>query len=427
MGQASVSRRDGVDAGRGSVTAAGFVLALLAASYAVSYFDRMMMIVVGELVKTEFQLSDKQLSLLTGATFVIMFGVAGIGAGWMVDRFNRKRLWVSTLSFFSVMTAACGMAGGFGSLAAARLGVGVGEAAGAPVAMSLIGDIYPERKRPMAVALFYAGGMVGLLAAFPIGGWIAQLWGWRAAFWLAAPLGVVIAIMIALTVREPPRAGAPAADAPRHSSFRLIFGNRALVWLLAGSSLAAFFSTGMLQWLPMYFMRQHNMAMTEIGLLFGPVLGVGMLAGLLLGGVVGNRLARHSTAVTTLFCAFALLGVVPLYLLLLWTPSTSLALAMMFAATATSALLSPCFLSASQSICDPRVRGAVAGVVNFLSSLIGGAVLPFAVGALSDVWSPQLGAAGLKYALAVICLTCLPAVAFFALSSWVQRQAARTA
>src|SRR5690606_11978201 len=118
-----------------------------------------LMAVVGELVKAEFALSDKALSLLTGAAFVIIYGMFGIVAGWLVDRFSRKNILAGALLLWSGVTAACGAAQSFVQLALARAGVGIGEAANVPAAISMISDMYPPAKRPMAIAIFYAGGM----------------------------------------------------------------------------------------------------------------------------------------------------------------------------------------------------------------------------------------------------------------------------
>jgi hypothetical protein len=180
-----------------AVASSGLMLLLLSLTYFLSYYDRLAMVVVGEMVKTEFALSDKQLSLLTGASFVVIYGICGIAAGWLVDHYSRKRVLIWSLFLWSFLTAACGMANSFIQLAIARAGVGIGEAANVPAAISAIADRYPPARRPMAVAIFYAGGMVGILACFLLGTWLATRFGWRAAFLVAGPPGVIVALLIA--------------------------------------------------------------------------------------------------------------------------------------------------------------------------------------------------------------------------------------
>src|SRR5271156_7021510 len=181
------------------------MLGVLSLAYLLSFFDRMLIVVVGELVKREFLLSDKQLSVLAGASFFIIYGVLGVGAGWLADRYNRKRILVLALTLWSATTMVCGFAQSFSQLAFARVGVGIGEAALVPLAMSLLSDLYPPAKRPMATAIFYASGMIGILATFLLGSWLAGHYGWRTAFFAAGPPGLLLALLIAVFANEPAR------------------------------------------------------------------------------------------------------------------------------------------------------------------------------------------------------------------------------
>jgi predicted MFS family arabinose efflux permease len=285
----------------------------------------------------------------------------------------------------------------------------------------MISDLYPPAKRPMAIAIFYTGGMVGILATFLIGSWVAVHYGWRAAFLAAGPPGIVLAILMMFFVREPDRERAPAAGAQRsgaaQNSFGLIWSNRPLVWMILGGGIGAFSNLGRLQWLPMFFIRSHGLTQSQIGLLFGPVLAGGSAAGLLFGGWLGGRLAGSSTRVLIRICTSTLIAIVPIYLLMLWVPSAPIALALMFIATALSVIYAPNFTSAYQNICDPRARGAAAGISGFIASAVGGAVCTFLVGMLSDFLAPDLGPESLRYALMAGMVFCLIAAGMFHYSS----------
>ena len=384
------------------IPAPSLMLTLLALSYALSYFDRMLIVVVGEMVKSEFALSDKQLSLLTGAAFVFLYGVTGIAAGWLLDRHSRKKVLVCSLALWSAMTMACGYAQTFVQLAFARAGVGIGEASNVPVALSTIADLYPPAKRPLAVAIFYTGGMAGMLATFMLGSWLAVNYGWRSAFLVAGPPGFVLAAVIAWLGREPVR------EAPRQEemaksrdggSWHLVFGNTPLLWLLAAGAVSTFANTGMVMWLPNFFIRSHHMDQSEIGLFFGPVLACGMASGMLLGGWLGNRMAGRSIVMLIRFCSVTMLALIPSYTALLLMPSRNVALALTFVTTSVSVLWSASFSGSWPTVCDSRARGLAAGIAGFGAALLGGAVCPFAVGMLSDRWSSALGADSLRYAL----------------------------
>lgn len=394
---------------------------LLAMTYGLAYYDRLMMSVVGELVKHEFALSDKQLSLLTGASFVVIYGTFGILAGWLVDRESRKRILIGALLLYTAMTVACGMAQSWLQLALARAGVGVGEAANVPTGISAIADRYPVAKRPLAIGIFYAGGTLGILISFLGGTWVAAEYGWRMAFLVAGPPGLLIAALIALFFREPARESYTAAlgsqtgpvTAPKTSTFILIAQNRPLVWLLFGGAIATFMNVGLLQWLPNFFLRSHDLSLKEVGLYFGPVLAGGMSVGLLAGGWLGNRIAARSVTNLIWTTAGIVFALIPMYLLIFWLPSLAGAMAATFVGTTMSVLYAPSYNTAWQSLCDPRARGTAAGVSSFANAMIGGAGCTYVVGMMSDAWAPAFGKDSLRYAMSAGLLFCLVSALLF--------------
>jgi MFS family permease len=383
------------------------MLALLSLSYFLAYFDRLLMAVVGEMVKHEFLLSDKSLSLLTGAAFTILYGSCGIAAGWFGDRFSRKRILVVALALWSCCTMACGLAQSFIQLALARAGVGIGEAPNVPLANSIICDLYPPAQRPMATAVFYAGGTVGILAVFILGTWAATHFGWRVAFVLAGPPGLLLSLLIHRLTREPqreaPQLTATVAGVERAghsaSSFGLVWNNAPLRTILLAGALSTFVNMTVVQWLPNFFIRSHGLSVQQVGLFFGPVLASGMTAGILFGGWLGNRVAARSLTALIWFSAVTMLTIAPIYLTIFWLPSLAAALAATFVGTAMSVAYSPCFSAAWQTLCDPRARGTAAGLASFANAMIGGAICSFLVGWLSDRWAPALGKESLRYAL----------------------------
>ncbi len=383
------------------------MLALLATAYCLAYVDRLMIAVVAEPVKAEFGLSDTQLFLLTGTAFVLIYGILGLLAGWMLDRFSRPKLVAGSLGLWSIFTIACGFAGSFPQLALARAAVGAGESAIVPAAMSLIGDSYPPRKRPLAMATFYAGGMLGILLAWTIGGWIASEYGWRPAFMVAGPPGLLLAILVLRLGREPPRDTRYDAAEAQGSTFAEVWRNRPLVWLIAAGSVITFVNIGLVNQMGSFFIRSHDMSLREVGLVFGPLMAGGMACGMIGGGWIGNWLAGKGTDALVRFSIWNSFSLFPLYMLVFLAPSKGLALAATFLGTGVSVLYSPCFSAACQAVCSPRTRGTAAGISNCANAIIGGAITTFAVGALSDHWKPAYGADSLRYAIMVGLATCL--------------------
>ncbi|WP_114951580.1 spinster family MFS transporter [Sphingosinicella terrae] len=381
---------------------AGLLVFFLFLAYLLAYYDRLITVVLSETIKSEFALSDKAVSLINGGSFVAIYGVGGVLSGWLIDRYSRKHLLAASLVLWSATTVLCGFATSFVQLALARAGVGVGESAIVPLALSTISDATPKARRPMAMAIFYSGGMVGLFISFVAGSWIGATYGWRMAFYVAGPPGILLALLVLVFAREPEREPPPEpapGEARAAGSWSLITGNRPLIWLLLGGALATFGNMGMMQWLPLFFIRSHGLSLAEVGLYFGPAMAGGMAAGMLLGGWIGNRVAQRNLSDLIRFSALILILVIPLYLTVLTVPSMPVALGTTFVATALSVLYSPSYTAAMQTVCDPRVRGITAGVSNLANSIIGGAVLTFMIGVASDLLVPSLGEESLRYAL----------------------------
>lgn len=382
------------------------MLLLLALAYGLAYLDRLMMAVVAEPVRAEFGLSDKQLFLLTGAAFVLIYGVCGILSGWLLDRASRRTIIGWALGGWSLFTLACGYATSFYTLALARMGVGVGESAIVPAAMAVISDTYEPERRPLAMGIFYAGGMVGVLLAWVVGGWVAQEYGWRYAFLMAGPPGIVLAILVLWKGREPPREAAPVSLSGR-STFSDVWHNKPLMWIIAAGSVLTFVNIGVINQLGSFFIRSHHMAVRDVGLIFGPVLAGGTACGLIGGGWIGNRLAVRGVDALLRFSVINAFSLFPIYMLIFLAPSKELALGALFFGTMVSVLYSPCFSAAYQSVSAPHTRGTAAGISGCANAVIGGALTTFLVGALSDHWKPAYGADSLRYAMMAGLVTCL--------------------
>jgi MFS family permease len=384
------------------------LLALLAVAYCIAFVDRLMMAVVAEPVKAEFGLSDKELFLLTGAAFVLIYGSFAIVSGWLLDRYNKAVIVASGMVIWSIFTALAGFSQNFTHLAIARAGVGIGESVIIPAAMSIISDRYAPTKRPMAMGVFYAGGMVGIFLAWVLGGWVSAHFGWRNAFFIAGPPGVILAILIAFVKVDAPRKAPEAvAGQPNMSTFRELMKNAPFVYLTIGSGLLAFVTVGVVSMIGSVFVRSHGMAPADVGLIFGPVMAASMACGQLGGGWIGSKLARHGVQTLIGFSAIIVFSLFPVFILLLLAPSKEFALAALFIGMLMSTLSSPCFSAAYQGVCARNTRASAAGIHSFVNGAVGGALTPFLVGALSDYWRPEYGQDSLKYAMMVGLLSCL--------------------
>src|SRR5262249_31772995 len=149
--------------------------------------------------------------------------LAGIPIARAADRGTRRTVITLGLAAWSTMTALSGMVRTFGQLALARIGVGVGEAACSPPAHSLLADYFPPERRATALAIYSMGIHVGVLGGFVIGGWMSQYFGWRSAFLVVGLPGLVLAAVVRLTVREPPRVHMTATPVSSATAVRTLW------------------------------------------------------------------------------------------------------------------------------------------------------------------------------------------------------------
>lgn len=197
---------------------AWYVLVVLMFVYVFNFIDRQILTILGPYIQKDLGLSDGQIGLLSGTVFALFYGLFGLALGRLADTWVRTWTIALGLSIWSGMTALSGFAGSFGALAAARVGVGVGEASASPAAYSLIGDWFPKSKRATALSIYSSGIFIGGGLSFAISGVVIEGWnkayagggaplglaGWQAAFLIIGLPGLVLAALV-MTLREPPR------------------------------------------------------------------------------------------------------------------------------------------------------------------------------------------------------------------------------
>ncbi|MFN7533608.1 MAG: MFS transporter, partial [Brevundimonas sp.] len=189
-----------------------YVLAVLILVYMLNFLDRQIIAILAAPLKEEFGMSDSQFGLLGGIAFASVYSTLAIPLAWLADRMSRVWIITVALAVWSGFTALCGVAQSYTQLFLFRMGVGVGEAGGVAPAYSLIADYFPPEQRARALAAFAFGIPLGVAAGTLAGGLLAATYGWRTAFIVVGLIGVLIAPLLRLTVRDPQRG---ATDAPR--------------------------------------------------------------------------------------------------------------------------------------------------------------------------------------------------------------------
>ncbi len=367
--------------------------------------DLQIVAVLLESIRAEFRVSDTQLGLLSGTAFALFYATLGLPIAWLADRYNRRTIIAACLALWSGMTALCGTASSFPALFLSRVGVGVGEAGGVPPSYSLISDYFPASRRSTILAVLNCATPMGVFAGFIIGGYINVRLGWRATLVILGAAGLIVALIVRLTLREPVRGGSDGrAAAPPPAlwqTVRELWRVRSYRHLVLATSIATLGSVGSGIWLPSFFIRLHHMAPLEVSTWLAFIYGGGGLVGALLGGRIADRLARRSgdRRWQAWACAIGTAGVVPFsFFVFLWSNPITALLVHIGTTVMLHSWLGPAYASVQSLV--PANRRAMAAAINMLVvNLLALGLGPLLVGAASDWFQVRFGADSLRYSI----------------------------
>ena len=384
------------------------VLVMLTLVYTFNFIDRQILVILQEPIKADLGLSDAQLGLLSGFSFALVYVTAGIPIAWLADRANRRNIVAASLAFWSLMTAMSGLVQNYGQLLVARLGVGVGEAGGTPPAHSMISDYFPPSSRGTALSFYSMGIYIGVLFGFAAGGWIAENFGWRNAFFVIGIPGILYAFAVLWVVKEPKRghfdpagAGAPAQSSLSETMAGL--RRRPTFWYLSvGCAFSAFISYGNGNFMPSFLMRNHGLSLTEVGVILGLISGLSGATGTFLGGYMADRLAtRDMRWYLWIPILGGLSAMIPAYYTLLGENTTFIVAAMIPSQILSALYLGPC-IATCHNLVSPGMRAMASAILYFVLNLIGLGLGPLTVGILSDFYAEPFGDDNLRYAMASV-------------------------
>ncbi len=372
---------------------ARYALTVLCAINLVNYIDRQVLYAVFEPVKSAFGLNDARLGIL-GAAFMWVYLLAAPLVGPLADRFPRRHIIAIALVGWSAATAASSLAAGFWTLFLCRALVGIGEAAYGAASPTLIAECFPPERRSSVLSIFYMAIPVGSALGYLVGGQIAETWGWRAAFLLVGLPGLALAGLMG-TVREPPLRWpkAPAFSAPEApAAYRELLRNRSYLVNSLAMAAMTFALGGLGAWFPTFLVREARMGLAAANTMFGGVTVVAGVLGTLAGGWIGDRAQRRTRKAYFLVSGAGLLLGVPTSLLAILFAAHPAAPALIFVAEVFLFLNTGPLNALIVNVTRPAARARAFALNIFLIHLLGDAISPAILGAISD-------AAGLRAAL----------------------------
>ena len=387
-----------------SARARYYALGLLTVVYTFNFVDRQLLSILQESIKADLLLSDQQLGLLTGFAFALFYTLAGIPIARYADRNNRRNVVAIGIALWSFMTAISGLVQNYLQLLLARIGVGVGEAGGSPPAHSMISDIFPPERRASALAFYSMGINFGILFGFLAGGWLNEFFDWRVAFFVVGAPGIVVALFVRYTLREPIRGLMEdrqdvATDTPFPEVLKLLWSRLSFRHLAIGGALNAFAGYSSSNWTASFMIRSHDMSTGELGTWLALIMGVGGAIGVFWGSYIAERLAKFDVrwymwmpTITGMIC-------VPFMIATYVVEGAYTALIVSIVPGILFNVYLGNSLAMTHALVGLRMRAVASAILFFLINLIGMGLGPWGVGLLSDMLSAELGNESLRYAM----------------------------
>jgi MFS family permease len=367
-----------------------YVLGVLVVVYVFNFIDRQILAILAPAIRDELLLSDTQIGALSGVAFGIFYATLGIPIARLADRYSRVSIISICLSIWSLMTAFSGLATNFIQLLIARIGVGIGEAGGSPPSHSLLADYFAPGKRATALGIYALGVPVGILFGNLAGGWIGEIFGWRQAFFLVGIPGIILAIILKLTVKEPPRGyseekPADTSTVPFRTVLKTMWGFKSFKYISLGAGTQAFVGYGAIAWMPSFLVRAHDLSIGEVGTALGLIIGLFGGIGTLLSGVIGDKLGAKNVKYYMLVPAYGFLIAVPAGAAVFLVDELYLVLAIYTIPVFMVNLYTGPTFAMTQSLAPLAMRAAASALLLFIINIIGLVFGPTTVGIISDL------------------------------------------
>jgi len=368
-----------------------YVLAVLFCVNILNLADRQVVYILFPLIKKDLELTDAQLGALGALPFALFYSFMGIPLGWLADRWNRVRIISIGLTIWSGLTVLSGVTRSFWSLFAVRVGVGIGESSCAPAGQTILSDYFPPARRSTILAAFNCAVPIGHGLGLYLGGYIAQQWGWRWAFYLLGIPGLLLTLLVA-TLKEPKRgqmdeghlASSPGSSHAVKDFLAVLRVTPSLRWHLAAMAVIGFSVNAYAVWLPTFLVRVRGMSVETAGTITGVSAIIAGLLGTFLGGIVADRWMKKRQDARIRILVIRNIAVIPLLIAMLFVPSPWLFIPLIVIGSSVSAIWFGPAAAVVHDLVRPELRSLAVAVYVLCINFTAG-ISPLLVGKFTDL------------------------------------------
>ncbi|MDG1311304.1 MAG: MFS transporter [Porticoccaceae bacterium] len=387
-----------------------YVLIMVTLVSMINIADRLIMSILMEDIKADFQLSDTQVGLLVGLAFALFYALMSFPIARWADIGNRKNILSLAVILWSGMTALCGAAAGFYSLFLARLGVGVGEAGGSPPTYSLIADYFKPSERARAMGVYMVGAALGTGGGLIIGGILGEMLGWRKTFLVLGIPGVLLGVLFFFSVKEPQRGRLDAGGEKDKQAqaikktLKSLAANSIFIRISMSFAMLTMIGYAMAFWLAPIMLRNFDIPLSKVGLYLGLTYIAAGIPAPLIGGYFTDYMAKRDARWRAWIPAIAIIIVAVALWLCVMASSFEVFISCFVVAYFVFMIPQGATLSVLQSSLGAGERAVGSSFALMINSLMGAALGPLLVGMLSDSLSAEYGVKSLNYALIWVCI-----------------------